>query len=59
MWDGFDPEVRRQLALIKQLTVRRHQTPVKEWPMVVDGNTLVIVREWPDGEVTAYVATRA
>jgi len=59
MWDGFDPEVRRQLALIKQLTVRRHQTPVKEWPMVVDGKTLVVVREWPDGEVTAYVATRA
>ncbi len=58
MWDGFDPEIRQQLALIKQLTMLRRQTPLKEWPMVVDGNTIVVVREWPDGEVTAYVATR-
>ena len=56
MW-SFDPDIRRGLATLKQLTARRHQTPVKEWPLVFvqELSMLLVVREWPDGELTAYV----
>ena len=57
MWQGFDPEIRQKLSLLKHLTVLGRQAPVREWPLFVDGNTLLVVREWPDGEVTAYLAT--
>ena len=34
MWSGFDPELRRQLATIRQLVGLRHQPPTREWPLV-------------------------
>ena len=56
MWPGFDPSIMRDLATIREMVSRQHQTPTKEWPLVhVDEhNVLFVVREWPDGSVTAY-----
>jgi hypothetical protein len=63
MWAGFDPEFLRQLATIRQLVALTRCTPTREWPFVVDQNldeqgTLLVVREWPDGSITAYVTPR-
>ena len=48
--------VQRQLATIKEMTARRFLTPTREWPVVVveDHDSLVVIREWPDGGLTAY-----
>jgi hypothetical protein len=56
MWSGFDPEFRRQLATIRQLVGLRRQTPTREWPLVfiAQHKALLVVREWPDGSITAY-----
>jgi hypothetical protein len=64
MWAGFDPELLRQLATIRQLVALRHCTPTREWPFVVvdqdvdEQGALLVVREWPDGSITAYVTPR-
>jgi hypothetical protein len=59
MWHGFGHDITQQLAIIKQLTALRHQTPTKEWPLVVieESGELLVVREWPDGQVTAYTCS--
>ena len=56
MWPGFDPSMMRDLAAIRDMVSRQHQTPTKEWPLVhVDEyRVLLVLREWPDGSVTAY-----
>jgi hypothetical protein len=56
MWQGLDPELRRQLATIKAMVTRRHETPTNEWPLVfvAEHDALLVVREWPNGELTAY-----
>jgi hypothetical protein len=56
MWAGMDPELQRQLATIRQLVALRHQTPTREWPLVFveQHNALFVIREWPDGSITAY-----
>jgi len=56
MWQGFDPEITRDLAAVKALVGRRLQQPTKEWPLVFVGeyDALLVVREWPDGCITAY-----
>jgi len=56
MWSGFDPELQRQLATIRQPVGLRHQTPTREWPLVsvAEHEALLVVREWPDGTITAY-----
>ena len=56
MWYGLDPDIQRQLATIKEITARRFQTPTHEWPLVVveDHDALLVIREWPDGGLTAY-----
>jgi hypothetical protein len=55
----FDPELQKQLALIKDLTNRRQQTPTKEWPLIFveEHDATLVVREWPDGEITAYATS--
>jgi hypothetical protein len=63
MWAGFDPELLRQLATIRQLVALRYRTPTREWPLAVDQDVdphgaLLVVREWPDGSITAYVTSR-
>jgi len=57
MWPGFDPSIVRDLATIRDMVSRQQQTPTREWPLVyVDKhNLLFVVREWPDGSVTAYI----
>ena len=60
MWNGFDPVIRKDLSTIRQLVALRHQTPTKEWPLVLvedaEQPALLVVREWPDGSLTAYTA---
>lgn len=59
MWPGFDPEVVRQLGVIRQLVTLRYQSPTHEWPLVFveDRDELLVVREWPDGSLTAYLTS--
>jgi hypothetical protein len=61
MWSGFDPELRRQLESLRQMVARRHQTPTREWPLISieESNALLVIREWPDGTITAYLASFA
>ena len=58
MWPGFDPQVVRALATMRQMVALQHQTPSKEWPLVhvEEHDALLVVREWPDGSITAYAA---
>jgi hypothetical protein len=60
MWHGFDPFIKKELASIRQMVALRHQTPTKEWPLVYveeeEHAALLVVREWPDGSITAYAA---
>jgi hypothetical protein len=37
---------------------RQHQSPTREWPLIhiVESRALLVVREWPDGSITAYIA---
>lgn len=59
MWSGFDPELRRQLECVREMVARRHQTPTREWPLIFmdQYDELLVVREWPDGSITAYSTT--
>jgi len=59
MWNGFDSEFQKQLATVKTLTNLSHQTPTKEWPLtfVEEHDALLVVREWPDGSITAYMTS--
>ena len=36
-----------------------HQTPTHEWPLVfiAEHDQLLVIREWPDGSVTAYLTS--
>lgn len=56
MWPGFDPRVWRDLATIRETVALRHQTPRNEWPLIYvrDHRAVLVVREWPDGTITAY-----
>jgi len=59
MWSGFDPELLRQLATIRQLVALKHQTPTREWPLIYvkQHKALLVVSEWPDGSITAYTTS--
>jgi len=56
MWPGFDPSVMRDLSTFREMVALRHQTPDREWPLihVEEHHALLVVREWPNGSVTAY-----
>ena len=58
MWPGFDSQMLRDLATIREMVTRQQRTPTKEWPLVyvTEHNALLVVREWPDGSLTAYAA---
>jgi hypothetical protein len=55
MW-SMDPEIWRQLERVKEMVVLQHQTPTREWPLIVEESRdeLLVVREWPNGAITAY-----
>ena len=59
MWYGFDPEILRQLATVKRLVNLRHKTPEKEWPLIFveEHDALLVIRQWPDGSITAYATS--
>jgi hypothetical protein len=61
MWRGLDADVRRELASIREMVSRQHQTPTKEWPLVFveEQESLLVVREWPGGGLTAYTMPTA
>jgi len=59
MWPGLDPEFVRQLETVRQMVSLRFQSPTREWPLmfVEDRDELLVVREWPDGSITAYLTS--
>lgn len=59
MWSGFDPEMARQLDNIRRMVRLRYQEPTREWPLIFIGeyDALFVVREWPDGSITAYATS--
>jgi hypothetical protein len=61
MWSGFDPEFVRQLGVIRQMVSHRYQSPSSEWPVIFldDRDELLVVRQWPDGSLTAYLQARS
>jgi hypothetical protein len=58
MWHGLDPDLQRQLDFVRAAFRRSRQTPTNEWPVlhVEERDALLVVREWPDGTLTAYIA---
>jgi hypothetical protein len=50
--------MKRELACIREMVALRFQTPTREWPLVLveleHDTALLVVREWPDGAITAY-----
>jgi hypothetical protein len=55
MW-RIDPELWKELERIREMVSLRHQSPTKEWPLVFvdEFDELLVVREWPGGNITAY-----
>lgn len=60
MWQPLGPDRQRQLTTSRQLTTRPQQAPTHEWPVVFveEHRSLLVIREWPNGELTAYFLTR-
>jgi len=56
MWPGFDPSVLQDLTTFREMVALRHETPQREWPLafVEEHQAVLVVREWPNGSVTAY-----
>ena len=59
MWFGFDPEIRHQLDTLRQMARLSQQTPTREWPLIFmeQYDALLVLREWPDGSLTAYATS--
>jgi hypothetical protein len=59
MWE-LPPELRRDLAHIRRMTALQRLTPTREWPLtfIPEHDQFLIIREWPNGEITAYAMTR-
>jgi hypothetical protein len=59
MWFALDPELRRQLDNIRQMIALQRQVPTREWPLIVidEHDMVLMVREWPDGSITAYATS--
>ena len=59
MWCGMDPELRKQFESVREMVRRSHQSPTKEWPLVFvkELDTLLVVREWDGGGLTAYATS--
>ena len=61
MWFDLDPELRRELEHVRRMVSLQRQTPTREWPLlsVDEHEALLVIREWPDGTITAYLASVA
>ena len=57
MWPGFDPQLRRALENVREMVRLTSQTPTQEWPLIFerDLDELLVIREWPNGSLTAYL----
>lgn len=57
MWSGFDPDLRQQWKVVREMVVLQRQTPTREWPMVYveEQDALLVIREWPNGSITGYL----
>jgi hypothetical protein len=57
MWSGFDPQLRRDLENVRQMVALTWQTPTCEWPLIFEKehDELLVIREWPNGSLTAYL----
>jgi hypothetical protein len=55
MW-SLDPELHRQLKRVREMVTLQHEVPTREWPLIVEESheELLVVREWPNGSITAY-----
>jgi len=61
MWSSFDPELRQQWTVIRELVGLQHQTPTREWPLayIEEHDALLVIREWPNGSMTSYAVSDA
>jgi hypothetical protein len=61
MWPGFDPELRQQLAVIREMVALQRQAPTREWPLVYieEHDALLVIREWPNGSITSYTMSKS
>ena len=59
MW-GMDPEIWKQFEHVREMVKLSQQSPTKEWPLVFieEFGTLLVIREWPAGNVTAYMVSK-
>ena len=59
MWHGFDAELWRKFETIKDLANLTRETPTREWPLIFveEHDVMLVVREWPDGQITAYATS--
>jgi hypothetical protein len=60
MWHDLNPNSWPELVNLRASLARRRQTPTREWPLhfVEEHDALLVVREWPDGSVTAYTVSK-
>jgi hypothetical protein len=60
MWH-FDPELQRQFDHIRRMANLASLTPTREWPLLFmeEHDALFVVREWPNGEITAYTRSES
>jgi hypothetical protein len=59
MWHGFDRDIQRKFETVKELANLTRQKPTREWPLIFveEHDALLVVREWPNGEITAYATS--
>jgi hypothetical protein len=57
MWSGFDPDLRQQWKVVREMVALQHQTPTQEWPLIYveEHDALLVIREWPNGSMTSYL----
>ena len=60
MWHGLNPNSWPELVSLRARLALGSQTPTREWPLlyVEEDDTILVVREWPDGSITAYTLSR-
>ena len=56
MWHGMNPNTWPEFVNLRAMIALQRQTPLKEWPLIYleEYDALLVVREWPDGSITAY-----
>ena len=60
MWHDLNPNSWPELVSLRARLSLTRQTPTREWPLfyLEEHDALLVVREWPDGSVTAYTKSR-